>query len=112
MSRINRPPISLSRITRHIGDKDVLSKPIVVVGAVTDDIRLTDDLKKMTVAALKFTSSARARIENAGGSCLTFDQLALKYPTGSGCTLLRGPKDREAEKHFGPAPGTPGSHTK
>lgn len=26
--------------------------------------------------------------------------------------LLRGPKDREVKKHFGPAPGLPGSHTK
>lgn len=26
--------------------------------------------------------------------------------------LLRGPKDREAKRHFGPAPGVPGSHTK
>lgn len=49
----------------------------------------------------------------AGGECLTFDQLALIAPTGSNCVLLRGPKNsREAVKHFGPAPGVPGSSTK
>jgi len=42
----------------------------------------------------------------AGGECLTFDQLALERPTGKDCVLLRGPKNnREAVRHFGPAPG-------
>ena len=48
----------------------------------------------------------------AGGQCLTFDQLALLAPTGSNTVLLRGSKKREALKHFGPAPGVPHSHTK
>lgn len=49
----------------------------------------------------------------AGGECLTFDQLALERPTGKDCVLLRGPKNsREAVKHFGPAPGVPHSRTK
>lgn len=49
----------------------------------------------------------------AGGECLTFDQLALERPTGKDCVLLRGPKNnREAVKHFGPAPGVPHSTTK
>lgn len=43
-----------------------------MVGTVTDDIRLID-LPKLTVAALKFTETARARIVKAGGKCLTLD---------------------------------------
>ena len=44
---------------------------------------------------------------------LTFDQLALAAPTGTGTVLLRGPKShREAIKHFGAAPGVPHSSTK
>ena len=58
----------------------------------------------MTVAALRFTRTARARIEKSGGECLTIDQLALRAPKGSNCVLLRGPKDREAIKHFGFGP--------
>ena len=59
----------------------------------------------MTVAALHFTATARARIEKAGGECLTLDQLALKKPTGENTLLLRGPKNaREAVKHFGFGP--------
>ena len=42
----------------------------------------------------------------AGGECLTFDQLALERPTGKNCLLVRGQKTaREANKHFGAAPG-------
>ena len=59
----------------------------------------------MTVAALHFTATARARLEKAGGECLTLDQLALRAPTGANTLLLRGPKNaREAVKHFGFGP--------
>ena len=43
-----------------------------MIGTVTDDIRLID-LPKLTVAALRFTETARARIVKAGGKCLTLD---------------------------------------
>ena len=71
---------------------------------MTDDNRLLE-VPKMTICALGFTATARARIEKAGGECLTFDQLALRAPTGSNVILLRGPKNaREAVKHFGFGP--------
>ncbi|KAE8696980.1 putative 60S ribosomal protein L18-1 [Hibiscus syriacus] len=64
-------------------------------------------------SALRFTETARARIEEAGGECLTFGQLSLRAPLGQNTVLLRGPNNgREAVKHFGPAPGVPHSHTK
>ena len=78
---------------------------------MTDDNRLLD-VPKLTVAALRFTETARARIIKAGGKCLTLDQLVMTAPTGTNTLLLRASKDREAKHHFGPAPGTPGSHTK
>lgn len=53
----------------------------MVVGTVTDDNRLLK-VPKITVAALRFTETARARIVNAGGKCLTLDQLVLTAPTG------------------------------
>jgi large subunit ribosomal protein L18e len=61
---------------------------------------------------LKVTEKARARILAAGGMVTTFDQLAINRPSGEHVILLRGPRDREAIKHFGKAPGTPGSHAK
>lgn len=102
MSRINRPPVSLSRIAANYSDKSN-NKTIVTVGTVTDDNRLLT-VPKLSVAALRFTATARARIHAAGGETLTLDQLALRAPTGSNTLLLRGPKTREAVKHFGFGP--------
>ncbi|KAJ2608965.1 60S ribosomal protein L18 [Coemansia sp. RSA 1804] len=110
MSRINRPPISLSRLASLT--KNISAKTAVVVGTITDDDRF-EVVPKMSVAALRVTKSARARILNAGGEVLTLDQLALRAPTGSHCVLLRGERNaREAVKHFGAAPGTPKSTAK
>jgi ribosomal protein L18E len=110
MSRINRPPMSISRVARHLTD-DNADKIAVLVGTVTDDERMLT-VPKMKVCALRFTQSARARIIKAGGECITFDQLALRAPTGTNTVLLRGRKNaREAVRHFGAA-GTPGSHAK
>eukprot|EP00744_Colponema_vietnamica_P000062 GILI01000122.1.p1 GENE.GILI01000122.1~~GILI01000122.1.p1 ORF type:complete len:188 (-),score=46.87 GILI01000122.1:103-666(-) len=110
MSKVNRPPMAISRIARYMKGQE--EKIAVLVGTVTDDVRLLE-VPKLTVCALRFTEGARARIVKAGGECLTFDQLALRAPTGAKTVLLRGPKNaREAVRHFGAAPGTPGSHAK
>ena len=102
MSRINRPPVSLSRIAGNIQDNE--KRTVVIIGTVTDDNRLLK-VPTVNVAALRFTATARARIEAAGGKVLTLDQLALQAPTGSNTLLLRGPKNaREAVKHFGHGP--------
>ncbi|KAG6833598.1 hypothetical protein H0H87_004225 [Tephrocybe sp. NHM501043] len=105
LSKINRPPISLSRIAKETSNaSDLDSKIIVTVGTVTDDIRFTV-VPKLTVAALRFTRAAKERILNAGGEVLTLDQLALRAPTGTNTILLRGVKNsREANKHFGMGP--------
>ncbi|KAL6712827.1 hypothetical protein ACLMJK_009539 [Lecanora helva] len=108
-SRINRPPLSLSKLitlaSRSSPTKDTpTTKTLVTIGTITDDIRLLT-VPKLSVAALRFTATARARIEKAGGECLTLDQLAMRAPTGSNTLLLRGPKNsREAVKHFGFGP--------
>ena len=108
MSRINRPPMSISRIVSITGSetaqKEYKDKTVVVVATVTDDNRMLE-VPELHVAALRFTATARARIEQAGGECMTLDQLALKAPTGANTVLLRGPKNaREAVKHFGFGP--------
>lgn len=110
MSRVNRPPLSLSKLAKYAASQP--GKIVVLVGTVTDDSRLFE-VPQVRVAALRFTETARARIVAAGGECLTLDQLALLAPTGSNTLLLRGPKNsREAVKHFGRAPGVPDSTTK
>jgi large subunit ribosomal protein L18e len=109
MSKMNRAPLSLSKLVKFMNGKQ--GKTAVLVGTITDDIRLLE-VPKMTVCALRVTESARARIIKAGGEVLTFDQLALRSPLGKGTVLLRGPKNsREAVKHFG-KPGAPRSSAK
>lgn len=54
----------------------------MIVGTVTDDKRVYE-VPAMKVTALRFTETARARIEKAGGQCFTFDQLALLSPLGN-----------------------------
>lgn len=105
-SKTNRPPISISKIAALSSRKSASSqnKTTVVVGTVTDDERMLT-VPKLSIAALRFTKSARARILKAGGEVLTLDQLALRAPTGSNTVLVRGKKHaREAYRHFGFGP--------
>jgi large subunit ribosomal protein L18e len=101
-SKINRPPVSLSKIVHETTNApDCENKVVVTVATVTDDVRLLE-VPKLSVAALKFTRSAKERIIKAGGEAITLDQLALRAPTGSNTILLRGKRNtREAVKHFG-----------
>lgn len=57
---------------------------------MTDDIRVYE-VPALKVTALRFTETARARIEKAGGECLTFDQLALRAPLGQNTVRLYAP---------------------
>ncbi|XP_028928929.1 60S ribosomal protein L18 [Ornithorhynchus anatinus] len=112
MSRTNRPPLALSRMIRKMKLPGRDNKTAVVVGTVTDDVRI-QNVPKLKVCALRVSSGARNRILKAGGQILTFDQLALAAPKGQGTVLLSGPrKGRQVYRHFGKAPGTPHSHTK
>lgn len=109
-SRRNRPPISIKTVSKHIA-KSGDGKTAVIVGSVTDDIRFLE-VPKLSICALRFSETARARIVKAGGECMTFDQLALKSPLGENTLLLRGSQShREAAKHFG-APGVAHSSVK
>ncbi|KAI8143807.1 60S ribosomal protein L18-B [Fennellomyces sp. T-0311] len=100
MSRINRPAVTISRVVKNAQE----GKTSVVVGTVTDDSRLLE-VPKLSIAALRVTKTAKARILKAGGEVLTLDQLALRAPTGSNTVLIRGAKNsRESVKHFGMGP--------
>lgn len=119
-TRLNRYPISISRIVKLFSndkapvtaDKTKFnSRILAVVGSVTNDNRLLNVPEGLRVCALKFTTQARERILAAKGQCLTFDQLAQIAPTGKSVLLVRGPRDREAKRHFGLYPGQKGSHS-
>ena len=113
MSKINRPVISLQRVFRLLKNRNAKENNVaVVVGTVTNDLRLMD-VPKLRICALRVTERARERILKSGGEILTFDQLALLSPTGSNTVLIQGKRtSREACRHFGRAPGVPHSHSK
>merc|ERR1712212_406510 len=111
MSKIHRPPISIARINRIMRKEGNGDKIVVVAGTITNDLRIFE-LPKMTVCAMRVTEKARERILKAGGEIITFDQLAVRCPTGKNTLLIQGPrKQSEAVRKFGAA-GTPGSHVK
>eukprot|EP00972_Heterocapsa_arctica_P055543 8193625-Heterocapsa_arctica.AAC.1 len=62
MSARNKPPLSLSKLIKNMEKKE--GKVAVVVGTVTDDKRIYD-VPKLSVCALRFTETARARIIKA-----------------------------------------------
>merc|ERR1712222_312634 len=66
-SNVNRPPLSLRRIARNLAGSGNAETIAVLVGTVTDDIRLAD-VPAMKICALRFTESARARTPGAEGS--------------------------------------------
>jgi len=92
MSRKNQPSISLSRLILF-GSKDK-KKTIVVVGKVLNDERIFL-IPKLSLCALRISSSAKERILKAGGKVFTFDQFAVKFPTGKNSLLLRGSKAKK-----------------
>jgi large subunit ribosomal protein L18e len=43
----------------------------------------------VVVGAFKFSQTAKAKIEEAGGKCVTIRDLVSKYPKGSNVQILR-----------------------
>lgn len=122
MSRVNRPPLSLARIIRQMKPADRINKIAVVVGTITDDLRI-HSVPKLTVSikwrvayvhvsavcqvcALRVTEGARARILKAGGEIITFDQLALRSPKGQNTILLQGNQPCSKLKYLKVVPRT------
>merc|ERR1712150_391411 len=66
MSRTNKPPIAISKLARLMKKDGREGKTAVIVGAITDDLRV-HNIPKMKVCALRVTEKARARILKAGG---------------------------------------------
>eukprot|EP00924_Labyrinthula_sp_SR-Ha-C_P002501 snap_masked-scaffold_16-processed-gene-6.95-mRNA-1 protein AED:0.33 eAED:0.33 QI:0/-1/0/1/-1/1/1/0/190 len=119
MSRTNMQPLSLKKVINKVNSTEGTSEKTIpcLVATITNDLTLLpselEQLKGREICALRFTEEARKRIEKYGGTCLTFDQLAMKAPKGQNCLLLRGDKKaRKAERYFGKDPGSKGSHTR
>ena len=79
--RRNIPVVNLSRVRRYSKDGETSLVPGKLLGAGS----LEHGVK---VAALKFSESARRKIERAGGRCLSIQELVNENPRGSGVRIL------------------------
>ncbi len=73
--------VNLYEIEKHTKPKEVVIIPGAVLG-------MGEIKKTVTVAALKFSKSARERIEKAGGTCLSIEELVEKNPKGSKIRII------------------------
>ena len=82
---LNRPgrsgyKVNLYRIEKHAKGKETIIVPGVVLGS-------GEVTKARNVAALKFSESARQKLEKAGGRCLSIRELMKENPQGKGVRI-------------------------
>ena len=80
-SRKNWAQPNLSRVSRHAPEGATILVPGKLLGS-------GEISSKHTVAAYSVSSSARAKIEAAGGEVVTIHDLMKKNPTGKGVFIL------------------------
>jgi large subunit ribosomal protein L18e len=73
--------VNISRLDRHLADRDVAVVPGKVLSAGSID-------KPVTVAAYAFSEGARAKLTKAGGKCLTLQELAQQNPQGTKVRII------------------------
>merc|ERR1719517_183337 len=77
MTRKSKPPLSVQKLAKFMEGKE--GKIAVVVGPVTDDKRLYE-IPKLSVCALRFTETARARRAGSSRWPVARESLAATRP--------------------------------
>jgi large subunit ribosomal protein L18e len=80
-SRRSRVEVNVGRIERNANNGDVIIVPGVVLAA-------GEIAKPVSVAAWKFSAGAGKKIKDAGGKCMTIDELVKENPKGSGVRIF------------------------
>ncbi len=77
-----RTAVNVSRIARNTKKGDIIAVPgkVLSAGSISHAIN---------VGAFRFSQTARAKIQKAGGSCVSLDKLAEDNPKGSKVRMLR-----------------------
>ena len=83
---LNRPgrsgyKVNLYRIEKHAKGKETIIVPGVVLGS-------REITKARSVAALRFSESAKQKLEKAGGKCLSIRELLKENPQGKGVRIM------------------------
>ncbi len=80
--RSNRAVLDLNHISRASSANSV----VLVPGKVLGDGALKHPV---VVGAFQFSQTAKTKIEEAGGKCVTIRDFVTKYPKGSNVQILR-----------------------
>ncbi|WGI17302.1 50S ribosomal protein L18e [Methanonatronarchaeum sp. AMET-Sl] len=78
----NYAEVNLSKIERHAED----NQEIIIPGKVLGAGRIN---KEATIAAIKFSNTAREKIERAGGETITIQELMEQNPSGTGIKIIK-----------------------
>jgi large subunit ribosomal protein L18e len=78
----NYAQVNLSKISRYAKDNETVIIPGKVLGAGVIN-------KSVTVAALNFSVTAKQKIIDLGGKCVTIEQILEENPKGSGIRILQ-----------------------
>lgn len=81
-TRKNMAEVNVGRIARYTKEGETVAVPGKVLGTGTIE-------HKITVAAVDFSKEAKDKILNAGGKCLTIDDLLKTNPKGTKIKLMR-----------------------
>jgi large subunit ribosomal protein L18e len=74
--------VNVGRIARYTKEGETVAVPGKILGTGTIE-------HKITVAAINFSKEAKDKILNAGGKCLTIDDLSKANPKGTKIKLMR-----------------------
>jgi large subunit ribosomal protein L18e len=77
----SRVEVNVAEISRNAKDGESVVVPGVVLSAGSID-------KKVSVAAWKFSASAKEKIKEAGGKAMTIDQLRKENPKGTNVRVI------------------------
>lgn len=73
--------VNISKINRYSKDGDIIVVPGKVLGAGIIN-------HKITIGAFKFSESAKKKIEEAGGKCISIIDLVEEQPKGTGVKII------------------------
>lgn len=77
----NYAEVNVGKLERYVNEGEMALVPGKVLGG-------GEITKAMTVAAFRFSESARQKIESAGGRCLTLDQALAENPEGKNVRII------------------------
>ncbi len=75
------PAINISKLEKYLNKGDTA----IIPGKLLGDGTIT---KSITVSAKQFSKTAKTKIEQAGGKCLTYEEILEKNPKGSKIKIM------------------------